>query len=74
MPKNEIDWEDVCGQFYHACGGMNGLGDVDWVDDLVNHWSSHFEEPELELSGYETDTLLKEKSMEDDGFWYEEEE
>jgi len=49
MPKQAIDWDDpdwkdVCGQFYHACGGQHGCGDVDWVDDLIKKYHSYFED------------------------------
>ena len=44
LSELDTDWEEVCGQFYHACGGMHGLGDLDWVDDLVNRYQSYFEE------------------------------
>ena len=57
LSERDTDWEAVCGQFYHACGGQHGCGDVDWVDSLIKKYHSYFED-----------------SMEDDGFWYEEEE
>ena len=44
LHPNDIDWEGVCYSFYHACGGVNGCGDLDWVDDLCNHYQSYFEE------------------------------
>ena len=44
LNEQDTDWESVCSLFYHACGGMHGCGDVDWVDDLVNHYQSYFEE------------------------------
>lgn len=57
MPKNKLmwhglpkpddpDWKDVCSQFYHACGGMLGCGDVDAVEDLIIQWQLYFEEEE----------------------------
>ena len=48
LSELDTDWEEVCGQFYHACGGMQGLGDLDWVDDLVNRYQSYFEEDDDE--------------------------
>ena len=42
--EQDIDWKSVCYSFYHACGGVNGCGDLDWVDDLCNHYQSYFEE------------------------------
>ena len=44
LSEQDTDWESVCCSFYHACGGMHGCGDLDWVDDLVNHFQSYFEE------------------------------
>ena len=44
LSELDTDWESVCRSFYHACGGVNGCGDLDWVDDLCNHYQSYFEE------------------------------
>ena len=44
LSERDTDWEYICSLFYHACGGMHGCGDLDWVDDLVNHYQSYFEE------------------------------
>tara|TARA_R100000700_G_C3037048_1_gene62905 strand:+ start:240 stop:398 length:159 start_codon:yes stop_codon:yes gene_type:complete len=46
--EQEIDWKSVCDSFYHACGGVNGCGDLDWVDELCNHYQFYFEENEDE--------------------------
>ena len=48
LSEQDTDWESVCCSFYRACGGMHGCGDVDWVDELVNHFQSYFEEDEDE--------------------------
>ena len=48
LSQGDIDWESVCRCFYNACGGMRGCGDLDWVDDLVKHYQSYFEEDEDE--------------------------
>ena len=50
LNEQDTDWESVCSLFYHACGGMHGCGDVDWVDDLVNHYQSYFEEEDEDES------------------------
>jgi len=44
LSSDDTDWESVCRSFYYACGGVNGCGDVDWVDNLCQHFQSHFEE------------------------------
>jgi len=44
LSEDDTDWEAVCSSFYHACGGMNGSGDLDWVDQLVNKYQPYFEE------------------------------
>ena len=54
MTKKNIDWDDpdwkdVCSQFYHACGGMNGCGDLDWIDSLIKEYQSYFEEEKDEI-------------------------
>ena len=54
MTKKNIDWDDpdwkdVCSQFYHACGGMNGCGDLDWIDSLIKEYQSYFEEKKDEV-------------------------
>jgi len=50
LNEQDTDWESVCSLFYHACGGLHGCGDVDWVDDLVNHYQSYFEEEDEDES------------------------
>ena len=42
--EQDIDWKEVCYCFYHACGGMHGCGELDWVDDLIKKYQSYFEE------------------------------
>ena len=37
-------WKEVCSSFYHACGGINDLGDPEQVDALCKDYASHFEE------------------------------
>ena len=38
------NWKEVCSSFYHACGGINDLGDPEQVDALCKEYASHFEE------------------------------
>ena len=42
--EQKIDWKSVVESFYYACGGVDGCGDLEWVDDLCNQYQSYFEE------------------------------
>ena len=44
LSQQDTDWEEVCGWWYHACGGMHGCGDLDWVQGLIEDFASYFEE------------------------------
>ena len=41
LSERDTDWEAVCGQFYHACGGL-GCGDVEAVEDLIIKYQTYF--------------------------------
>ena len=45
LSERDTDWEWVCSHFYHACGGMHGCGDVEWVEDLIIKYQTYFEAP-----------------------------
>jgi hypothetical protein len=46
LHPNDIDWEEVCYLFYHACGGMHSYGDLDWLQHLIEKYQSYFEDAE----------------------------
>ena len=45
LSELDTDWEWVCSHFYHACGGMHGCGNVEWIEDLIIKYQTYFEEP-----------------------------
>ena len=46
LSSDDIDWFAVCNSFYHACGGVNDCGDLDYVDEMCELYASYFEEAE----------------------------
>jgi hypothetical protein len=50
LSEQDTDWEEVCGWWYHACGGMHGCGDLDWVQGLIEDYQSYFEEEDEDES------------------------
>ena len=48
LSSDDIDWFAVCHSFYHACGGVNDCGDLDWIGEMCEYYASYFEEDEDE--------------------------
>ena len=44
LSSEDINWFDVCHSFYHACGGVNDCGDLDWIGEMCEYYASYFEE------------------------------
>jgi len=49
LSSDDVDWFDVCADFYHACGGADGgCGNLQSIDEMCEYYASYFEEEDAD--------------------------